>query len=344
MEENLRLIPISDRCSNEFTVKVLEGFNFIDPETLQYKDKPEYVTMTKYATKGVCESYLMGKPKLNKDLYELDPDIWKALRNKKLLSNSCKNNLLNTKVIISGSTAWNTFIGETSYMAEVFNIFNDYILDENLSNFISVGNEYITLVSIDKDNLGIAMKYHVGYNWVSVFGCSYDRDSHILVLEPTTMCDSSVGEDIELLANKDFNYGNASLSLPETLPEVVDKLKSTFLSAEEVITMFKKILKIKLKITCPDMTQFAIDHEDDYSENSIEVLKDIIDSLYGDTQFISTMAKNYLKKSIYITGVSYYTFLKLLSSRFEDGAVDIDKVYEVIRKCNKMETHADYLK
>ena len=102
------------------------------------------------------------------------------------------------------------------------------------------------------------------------------------------------------------------------------------------------MLKIKLKIEPIDALMYGADN--DYSNQSINHLKKIIDILYNDEQFISRINTNYIKKTIYITGVSYYDFMQLLTSRMVDGQLDCNYIRDVEFACLKHSTHFAYLR
>lgn len=325
----------------------LSDLTIMDPGTLKYSNpdelsEDEYYPLSVYAQKQIADILELPSKKFSMDLYEIDIEIWKDLIRKKLISNNVKNSISNKNCLVVNEEILNFYNG-LPHISDVLNLMNEYIGCKDLTNYTNYGvnNNEIVLISIDENKVGTLIKYYFEDNYIVVYDCYYDRMNQILILAPYYVVDAVVGEDTYQIANKEVCYAASSVTMPSSIESYLNELKQTFLSADEVITYFKKYLKIKLKLDPLD--PFMYGAENDYSNPSINYLKRIIDFLYNDPEFIARINTNYIKRTIYITQVSYYDMMQLFTSRIGDGALDINDLRDLEFNCFKHKNHYCYL-
>lgn len=321
----------------------MESLKVVDPGLMSYSEGSiEFYPLSDVAMRQLADILELPSKKFSSDLYDTDQDLWKQLVNKKMLGNNVKNSFSSKNALLINEEIINFFNG-SSNLSQVLGVLNGYIEAEDLTSYLSVdSSDELVLISVDKDHVGNLIKYYFQDDYIVVYDCYYNDG--ILILAPYYAVDSAVSEDTYQIANKEVCYSSSSQTMPASLESYIKELKETFLSAEEVINMMKKYFKIKLQFEPIDPLTFGADN--DYSVKSIECLTEIIDTLYSDSEFVGKIGSNYLKKSVYITGVSYYSFVKFMVSRFMDDnlIININSIRDVEFNCFQHKNHFSYLR
>lgn len=319
----------------------VSSLKVVDPGTVIDSEK-NYLTLSNYSVKRLASLLNMGSGQFTKKLHSLEPSIWMQFLLQRLGLKDIQEILAHNNAVVIDDTVVTIGEGDT-HVEDVVSSINDYINDEALStSYLLYDKELLVVIAVNSEGYGALLKYYYQDNWVTIHDCYYNADARTLLVSPYKELDTKVGEDINLLMEKDVIISTSTSTMPYQVESYKKKMQTTFMSVDEIVSYMKKFFKIKMTIEPINVFDYAAEH-DELSAKVVGMLELVLNKFYSNPGSAMLVHSPYLKRATTLTSVTYEDFSKLLETMFleENGLVHVNALLDFQSRVLNQDTHHD---
>lgn len=320
-----------DKFTINDTVISLASIDVLDPLMVKHDNK--FYQLSKEASRRLA--YILGlhNYQFSKRLYDSAPDLWNTLKDRLADTEDVVLQLKSHSAVSLDEGRILAIVPEDVKLSKIFSKFNEFITTDKIdSKFeIDTDEDVLRIISIDKStNCGVIVTYWIKSNWLEITDCSIVNNQ--LLINPATEYSFELDsmDTLNLLSVDDL-IGYSNNSMPHLVDEYIDLLKITKVSLNEITSIFKKSLGIKLKSNYEEELDDIISKCSDMDNG--EVI-DILQSLLQHTYTMnSSVNSNFLKKATTFKDLYYDELLTKLTKLYEYGLINLTDLAECQYAC-----------
>ena len=287
----------------------LADLALLEPTTAQRLDK--HYLLNNSAAKVLAK--LRGMPSLqfSKTLFKLDPAAWLEISKNLAAKDYVIDQLRDNQAVVIGSTI-STIASNYFNLSKVLEVINKFVSNDNYKSFIQLSNSNLISILIysNSNSCGLIINYYIDSHWIDIINAKLMK-SH-LILATTKEYSSEI--DNPELDLEGIERGSLMRSSAELMEYVADEYESTLesnlVSTNELVSIFKRYLGIKL----PYSQEEAFDQflNLDVDSSTAELAQAIFSSIYNDSNVVGYLRGNYLQKATRMSKINYYQMSTLM--------------------------------
>ena len=329
-----------DKFTINDTVIALDKVEVLDP--LMIKHDGRFYSMSKEAAKRVSSITGMHNFQFSKRLYDTASDLWTSLKDRQRDTEDVKEQVQSHSAISLDEGRILAIVPSDIKLSKIFSKFNEFISTDKIDSEFEIDtvDDVLRIVSVYKEtNCGVLLTYWIKSNWLEIRDCIVLED--VVLLTPNTEYSFSVDNmDILDMLTPEELVSYSSICMPELARGYVDNLKETKVSLNELLSLFKSTLGMKLKSSYEDEYGNLLDKfsSSNLSKESMDNLQLLLETAYGMKSSINSA---YLKKATTFNELSYYELIKILTKLVREGVINYSDLTSYQINCYTNE--ANYL-
>lgn len=329
-----------DKFTINDTVIALDKVDILDP--LMIKHDGRFYSMSKEAAKRVAAITGMHNFQFSKRLYDTASDLWTSLKDRQRDTEDVKEQVQSHSAISLDEGRILAIVPSDIKLSRIFSKFNEFISTDKIDSEFEIDTEddVLRIVSLDKETkCGVLLTYWIKSNWLEIRDCAIYED--LVILTPNTEYSFSVDNmDILSMLTLDDLVSYSNSCMPELVKGYIDNLKETKVSLNELVSLFKSALGMKLKSDYEEEYENLLDKfsSSNASSESIDNLQLLLETAYS---MKSSIHSAYLKKATTFKDLSYYELVRILTKLAKEGIIS----YSDLTSCqiNCYTNEANYL-